>query len=96
MTDQIRKNKTKLAKRLRDDVLENYEVSLGGDDVKEDKDEFKIIKVKRVSAKPVMTEEATFREYARSRFLYFTNPDSGDTNIVYRRKDGNYALIEAD
>ncbi len=94
---QIRKNKTKLAKRLRDDVLENYEVSLGGDDVKEDKDEFKIIKVKRVSAKPMMTEEAILQMNMLGHdFFIFTNPDSGDTNIVYRRKDGNYALIEAD
>lgn len=94
---QIRKNKTKLAKRLRDDVLENYEVLLGGDDVKEDKDEFKIIKVKRVSAKPMMTEEAILQMNMLGHdFFIFTNPDSGDTNIVYRRKDGNYALIEAD
>ncbi len=94
---QIRKNKTKLAKRLRDDVLENYEVSLGGDDVKEDKDEFKIIKIKRVSAKPMMTEEAILQMNMLGHdFFIFTNPDSGDTNIVYRRKDGNYALIEAD
>lgn len=93
---QIRKNKTKLARRLRDDVLENYSVSLGGEDVKEDKEEFKIIKVKKVSAKPMMVEEAVLQMNMLGHdFFIFTNPDSGDTNIVYRRKDGNYALIEA-
>lgn len=95
---QIRKNKTKLARRLRDDALENYGTETEDfAEVTEDKEEFKIIKVKHVSAKPMMTEEAILQMNMLGHdFFIFTDPDSGKTNIVYRRKDGNYALIEAD
>ena len=45
----------------------------------------------------MMAEEAILQMNMLDHdFFIFTNPDSGDTNIVYRRKDGNYALIEAD
>lgn len=93
---QIRKNKTKLAKRLRDNTLENYTIEMGGD-VKEDKDEFKIIKVKHVAAKPMMVEEAILQmNMLGHNFFIFNDPDTMATNIVYKRKDGNYALIEAE
>lgn len=95
---QIRKNKTKLARRLRDDALENYSVDFSGNDsaeVSENKDEFKIIKVKKVAAKPMMVEEAILQMNMLGHdFFVFNNPDTMNTNIVYRRKDGNYALIE--
>lgn len=95
---QIRKNKTKLARRLRDDSLENYNVELSlpnESDANDDKDEFKIIKVKKVASKPMMVEEAVLQMNMLGHdFFVFTNPDTSKTNIVYRRKDGNYALIE--
>lgn len=91
---QIRKNKTKLAKRLRDDALENYSVDLGLD-VPEEKDDFNIIKVKQIDAKPMMVEEAILQMNMLGHdFFIFTDPDTMKTNVVYRRKDGNYALIE--
>lgn len=95
---QIRKNKTKLARRLRDDALVNYIAAAeNSEEVAEDKEEFKIIKVKRVSAKPMMAEEAILQMNMLGHdFFVFTDPDSGKTNIVYRRKDGNYALIESE
>ena len=95
---QIRKNKTKLARRLRDDALENYNVDLpggGAADANDNKDEFKIIKVKKLSAKPMMVEEAILQMNMLGHdFFVFNDPDTMNTNIVYRRKDGNYALIE--
>ena len=95
---QIRKNKTKLARRLRDDALENYNVDLpggGAADANDNKDEFKIIKVKKLSAKPMMVEEAILQMNMLGHdFFVFNDPDTMNTNIVYRRKAGNYALIE--
>ena len=91
---QIRKNKTKLAKRLRDGGFENYNIDLGGtaDSVE---DEFKIIKVKHLSAKPMMVEEAILQMNMLGHdFFIFNDPDTMNTNVVYKRKDGNYALIE--
>ena len=91
---QIRKNKTKLAKRLRDDALENYSIDLGVE-VPEEKDEFKIIKVKQVEAKPMMAEEAILQMNMLGHdFFIFTDPETNTTNVVYKRKDGNYALLE--
>ena len=59
------------------------------------KDEFKIIKVKKLSAKPMMVEEAILQMNMLGHdFFVFNDPDTMNTNIVYRRKDGNYALIE--
>ena len=91
---QIRKNKTKLAKRLRDDTLENYNVDFEGS-VDDEKEEFKIIKVKKVEAKPMMPEEAILQMNMLGHdFFIFTDPHTAKTNLVYKRKDGNYALIE--
>lgn len=93
---QIRKNKTKLAKRLRDSGFENYISIDNKQDVVEEK-EFNIIKKKTFSSKPMMTEEAILQmNMLGHSFFIFTNPDSMAPNIVYRRKDGNYALIELD
>lgn len=93
---QIRKNKTKLAKRLRDDAIENYNVNIG-ETVEEEGQEFKIIKKKRLHAKPMLPEEAILQMNMLGHdFFIYTNPDSDKCEIVYRRKDGNYALIETE
>ena len=91
---QIRKNKTKLSKRLRDDSLINFSVGFD-DDVKENKDEFKIIKRKRFETKPMSTEEAVLQMNMLGHdFFVYNNAESDDVEIVYKRKDGNYGLIE--
>ena len=92
---QIRKNKTKLAKRLRDAGFENYDVDLGNQDVSDEKEEFKIIRKKHIPAKPMMVEEAILQMNMLGHdFFIFNDPDTMSTNIVYKRRDGNYALIE--
>ena len=56
-----------------------------------------IIKRKSFSAKPMMVEEAILQmNMLGHTFFIFTNPDTMSPNIVYKRKDGNYALIEMD
>ena len=93
---QIRKNKTKLAKRLRDNSIKDYDVNFAGTDA-DTEEEFNIIKVKRIAAKPMMVEEAILQMNMLGHdFFIFNNPESMATNVVYRRKDGNYALIETD
>lgn len=91
---QIRKNKTKLAKRLRDDNLQNYDINIG-DCIEDDAKEFNIIKKKRVETKPMMTEEAILQMNMLGHdFFIYTNPETNDAEVVYKRKDGNYAVIE--
>jgi hypothetical protein len=48
-------------------------------------------------AKPMSVEEALMQmDLLNNDFLVFTRPDSRDVNVVYRRRDGNFGLIQAD
>jgi putative sigma-54 modulation protein len=55
----------------------------------------RIIKHKRFDMKPMSSEEAVHQmELLDKDFFVFANDKSGDINVVYRRNDGNYGLIE--
>lgn len=55
----------------------------------------RIIKHKRFDIKPMSPEEAVDQmELLDKDFFVFANHLSGDINVVYRRRDGNYGLIE--
>lgn len=55
----------------------------------------RIIKNKRFDMKPMSPEEAVDQmELLDKDFFVFSNDKSGDINVVYRRRDGNYGLIE--
>jgi putative sigma-54 modulation protein len=57
--------------------------------------ERQIIRSDEHSAKPMSLDEAILRLNAgENDFFVFINSDSGSINVVYRRKDGNYGLIE--
>ena len=54
-----------------------------------------IVKVKQFAVKPMSPEEAVLQlELIGHDFFVFQNADSGDMNVVYRRRDGDYGLIE--
>lgn len=58
-------------------------------------DNGRIVKTKQFALKPMTVDEATLQlELVGHDFFVFTNVDSGDTNVVYRRRDGHYGLIE--
>lgn len=58
-------------------------------------DEPEIVKSKVVDLKPMSPEEATMQmELLGHDFFVFTNSDTEETNVVYRRRDGHYGLIE--
>jgi putative sigma-54 modulation protein len=55
----------------------------------------RIVKVKQFVAKPMTPEEAALQlELVGHDFFVFTNSESQDTAVVYRRRDGDYGLIE--
>ena len=55
----------------------------------------RIIRAKRYPVKPMSVEDAALRvEEGPDTFLVFRNSDSDAVSIVYRRKDGNFGLIE--
>jgi putative sigma-54 modulation protein len=54
-----------------------------------------IVKTKQFDMKPMSAEEAVLQlELVGHDFFVFRNAESGDINVVYRRRDGDYGLIE--
>jgi len=54
-----------------------------------------IVKIKQFMVKPMTPEEAAMQlELVGHDFFVFTNVDTQDTAVVYRRRDGHYGLIE--
>ncbi len=88
---QIRKQKTRLEKKLKQGAF----VADGNfADLKEEK-EFKIVKTKKYENKPMSVEEAILQmNLLGHNFYIFNNSDTDDKNVVYKRNDGNYGLIE--
>ena len=61
----------------------------------EEEEEAVIVKTKSFPLKPMTPEEACLQmDLVGHDFLVFINADTEETNVVYRRKDGNYGLIE--
>jgi putative sigma-54 modulation protein len=57
--------------------------------------EFRVVKIKRFDYKPMSVEEAIMQmELLGHDFFVFTNADDDEINVVYKRRDGNYGLIE--
>lgn len=55
----------------------------------------RIIKNKRFELKPMSPDEAAMQmELLDKDFFVFTNDNSGEINVIYRRRDGNFGLIE--
>lgn len=94
---QIRKNKTRLEKKIRKDAaLESKLIS--GEEYKggEETGDFEIVKVKRFHVKPMSAEEAVLQmNLLGHTFFVFKNTETNEMNVVYKRKDGRYAVIES-
>lgn len=89
---QIRKQKTKLARRNHGDALKFQYIPEVPEDEKEEQ---RIVRTKRFAIKPMSPEEAVLQmEMLGHSFFVYENADSGDVNVVYKRKDGNFGLIE--
>ncbi|MEW9094429.1 MAG: ribosome-associated translation inhibitor RaiA [Clostridiaceae bacterium] len=89
---QIRKQKTKLQKRLYGDSLRFQSIP---DEEDKDTHEPKIVKTKKFAVKPMSDEEALLQmELLGHNFFVYESADTGDVNVIYKRKDGNYGLIE--
>lgn len=95
---QIRKNKTRLSKRLREGALEReiHPVNYAGQEEEEEHD-FEIVRTKRFSIKPMTPEEAILQmNLLEHEFFVFKNQDADDGfAVVYKRKQGGYGLIES-
>lgn len=86
---QIRKNKTRLERRLR-------EVSFDEAFLPEEKEEeFEVARTKTVAVKPQSIEEAILQmNLLDHQFYMFRNAETDLINVVYKRKDGGYGILE--
>ena len=94
---QIRKNKTRLEKKFRGgafDVDAYFEDNYA--DSSDEELEFEI-RTKTFSFKPMSVEEAILQmNLLEHQFYVFTNQDTEQVNVVYKRKNGGYGLIVPD
>lgn len=105
---QMRKYKTKINRKFRrqeakmkepeplpSDLLEE----LNGENEEDDDEtsDLRIVRTKRFDLKPMNPEEAVLQmEMLGHDFFVFLDGETGSTNIVYKREDGDFGLIETD
>ena len=89
---QIRKTKSKLKKQIK----QNTEIiNFDYDDSTEEEEEYKIVKRKKLEMKPMDEEEAILElELLGHDFFIYRDVHTNEVNILYKRKDGNYGVIE--
>lgn len=94
---QIRRNKGRLAKKLRDGALEASAPEFIAPEDDED-ESFAIIRRKRFSIKPMSAEEAILQmNLLEHEFFVFRNSEEDEAiSVVYKRKDGGYGIISDD
>ena len=92
---QIRRNKTRLEKKLREGVMEKEVLPAYEQPVEEEADDFKIVRSKRFSIKPMSPEEAILQmNLLEHEWFVFKNMDADEAfSVVYKRKQGGYGLI---
>ena len=90
----IRRNKTKLGKRIKESALSPEAFT----DTVEEQTEYNLIRRKAFRVQPMSVEEAILQmNLLEHEFFVFKNQDEGDAfSVVYRRRDGGYGLIESD
>ncbi|CEI81203.1 ribosomal subunit interface protein [Oceanobacillus oncorhynchi subsp. incaldanensis] len=96
---QIRKHKTKINRKFRQNGAPKHafaelekEAKLASE---ENENQIELVRTKRFNLKPMDSEEAILQmDMLGHSFFVFTNDQSGETNVVYKRRDGKYGLIE--
>ena len=87
---QIRRHRTKLEKRLHEDVIEPAEDMPVWDEASDE-----VVRVKRFEVKPMAVEDAiTQMDMLGHSFFLFVNAETGITSVVYRRNDGKIGMLE--
>ncbi len=94
---QVKKYKTRMNKSLRYRgvrAINEKQAAIEAEERLED-DAPQVVRTKRFTLKPMSVEEAILQmDLLGHNFFVFTNAETDGVNVVYRRKDGNYGLIE--
>ncbi|HCX65409.1 MAG TPA: ribosome-associated translation inhibitor RaiA, partial [Eubacteriaceae bacterium] len=93
---QLRKYKTKLEKKQKDHTSIRFDFSsLQPESTGKQEEEPKIVRTKKFPIKPMSADEASLQmDLLGHNFFVFLNSETEEVNVVYKRKDGNYGLIE--
>ena len=90
---QIRKNKTKLEKKLRDVSFDDILAAVAS----EEEDAFEVVRTKTVVLKPETVDEAILQMNMLGHMFYmFRNAETDAVCVVYKRNDGGYGVLEPD
>ena len=91
---QIKKNKQKVRERRISTKGKTKNMANAGMSISEEEPAIEV-KVKNIEYKPMDVEEAILQmDLLKDNFLVFTNARSDQINVLYRRKDGHYGLIQ--
>jgi putative sigma-54 modulation protein len=93
---QIRKHKTKVNRKIRQDGgirdILKVDPAVG---FEEEEDDYELVRTKRFTLKPMDIDEAILQmNMVGHSFFVFSNMDTEQVNVVYKRNDGKYGLIE--
>lgn len=95
---QIRKNKTKLGRRIRESAFQKEEANKAEPIITEEESPIESdtpIRIKEFTMKPMSIEEAILEmNMLGHQFFVFEHDQTGLTSVVYQRKDGGYGLIK--
>ena len=93
---QIRKNKTRMmSKQVKTNF--DFDISEIEQEIEKEQEEKKVVKRKTVEVKPMNEEEAILQmELLGHEFYMYKDSESGKSTVVYKRKDGNYGVIESE
>ena len=91
---QIKKNTQKIRERRPGVKAKNIGL-MEADISLPDEELVREVKIKNIEYKPMDVEEAVLQmDLLSNNFLVFTNARSDQVNVLYRRKDGHYGLIQ--
>jgi putative sigma-54 modulation protein len=94
---QIRKLKTKANRKIRQEggKRDLFRVETATTALLDEEDEFELVRTKSFNLKPMDVEEAILQmNMVGHNFFVFSNMDTSQVNVVYKRNDGKYGLIE--
>ena len=96
--DKIEKQALKIKTKIIDKHHKAKKVSTitpPTEEIKPAPDSPRIVNARRYAVKPMTAEEAIFRLHdEENQFLVFRNAENEKISVIYRRKDGNYGLIQ--
>jgi len=91
---QIKKSKEKIRERRSSTKTRNRGLPTDETGMPEEELELRV-KIKNIEYKPMHVEEAVLQlDLLNDNFLVFTNASSDRVNVIYKRKDGHYGLIQ--